>query len=538
MKYPTFFLILLFIGLSCTPEKSEVEEKPRPNIIWLVAEDQSPEWFSMYGDSTISLPNLESLSIDGVVFKNAYSPVPVCAPARSSIITGMYPTTLGTHNMRTYAPGRGEVGKPYANLDIPSYSPVVPNGVKMFTQYLREKGYYCTNGPKEDYNFKKLVSAWDDSSKNPHFRNRNAGQPFFSVFNFSVCHESQIWVRGKDSLFVDPSAVKVPPYFPDNDIIRHDMAVNYSNLKRLDDQIGEIIADLKQDGLYENSIIFFYGDHGGPFPRHKRSLYETGTKVPMIIKFPKNENSGTIDDRFISFIDLAPTVLSLAGIEPPKVMQGVAQFGEFEVRKEPKYIFTTSDRFDGVYDRLRAVRSERFKYIKSYDTTLSHALPVKYREQMPMMRELRRLYALGKLNQEQASWLRPTKPAEELYDLDKDPYELNNLARKPEMQDTLKHLRKVLEDWIKETNDLGEIPEEDLIAKWWPNGEQPQLPPLEMEEKEGTIRLFSSQNDATIIWRQPQDSLWNIYMNPLPSGKSFEAKAERIGYIDSEVLKM
>jgi arylsulfatase A-like enzyme len=541
MKFRLLFFIFSVVVLSsCKQENqhSPVEkEKSLPNIVWLVAEDQSPEWFPMYGDSTISLPNLESLSNDGVVFENAYSPVPVCAPARSSIITGMYPTTLGTHNMRTHAPWRGDGDKPYPNLDIPSYSPIVPNGVKMFTQYLREKGYYCSNGPKEDYNFEKLESAWDESSKKHHFRNRKEGQPFFSVFNFSVCHESQIWNRGKDSLFVDPAKVKVPPYLPDNDTIRHDLAVNYSNLKRLDDQIGEIISDLKEDRLYENSVIFFYGDHGGPFPRHKRALYETGTKVPMVIKFPENEKAGSTDDRFISFIDLAPTVLSLARIEPPKVMQGVAQFGPFEVKEKPEYIFHTSDRFDGVYDRLRAVRSDRYKYIKSFDTTLSHALPVKYREQMPMMRELRRLYATGELNEEQARWLRPTKPAEELYDLENDPYELNNLAASPEMQDELLELRQVLKDWIKETGDLGEIPEEDLIAKWLPTGLQPQLPALEMEEKGDRIRLFCKNADATIVWRQPQDSVWQVYSKALPNATSFEAKAERIGYYDSAILE-
>ena len=515
----------------------EVSSAP-PNIIWLVAEVQSPEWFPMYGDSTISLPNLESLSKDGVIFNNAYSPVPVCAPARSSIITGMYPTTLGTHNMRTHAPSRGKGNKPYPNLDIPSYSPIVPNGVKMFTQYLREKGYYTSNGPKEDYNFQKMSSAWDESSKKHHYRNRADGQPFFSVFNYSVCHESQIWKRGKDSLFVNPAEVQVPPYFPDNDTIRHDLAVNYSNLKRLDDQIGEIISDLKEDGLYENSIIFFYGDHGGPFPRHKRALYETGTKVPMIIKFPENEKAGTSDKRFISFIDLAPTVLSLAGIAPPKVMQGIAQFGQFEEKVKPKYTFHTSDRFDGVYDRLRAVRSGRYKYIKSFDTSLSHALPVKYREQMPMMRELRRLYAIGELNENQARWLHPEKPEEELYDLVKDPYELNNLAALSEMQDTLNVLRNVLNEWIKETNDLGEIPEDELIAKWLPDRRQPQLPPLEMEDKNDEIRLISMKTDATILWKQPQDSLWNIYTEPIPNTISFEAKSERIGYLDSEVLTM
>lgn len=540
MKKLALLSVLIFILAGCRQEQSATlqEEQTSPNIIWLVAEDQSPDWFPMYGDSTMRLPYIEILARDGVTFENAYSPVPVCAPARSSIITGMYPTTLGTHNMRTHAPWRGVPGKkPYETLEIPSYSPVVPDGVKMFTQYLRERGYYTSNGPKEDYNFKKMESAWDVSSKEHHWSNRNEGQPFFSVYNFAVCHESQIWKRGKDQLFVSPSKVPVPPYFPDNDTIRHDLAVNYSNLKRLDNQIGQIINGLKADGLYENSIIFFYGDHGGPFPRHKRALYETGTKVPMVIKLPKNEKAGSRDNRFISFIDLAPTVLSFAGIEPPKVMQGVAQFGKFEVEKKPKYTFHSSDRFDALYDRLRAVRSERYKYIKSFDTSISHAIPNKYRQQMPMMRELTRLYKAGKLNEEQSSWLHPTKPEEELYDLQNDPYELANLATLPQMQDTLIHLRKVLNDWVIETNDLGRIPEDELVAKWLPKGKQPQLPPLEMEEVNQEISLYSSKNDATILWREPQDSLWNIYTEPLPVETSFEAKSERIGYLDSEVLE-
>ena len=509
-----------------------------PNFVWLVAEDQSPEWFPMYGNNTIRLPNLEALAKDGVLFTNAYSPVPVCAPARSSIITGMYPTTLGTHNMRTYAPWRDlPEKKPYETIDLPSYSPIVPEGVKMFTEYLRKKGYYTANGPKEDYNFEKTDGAWDESSKQRHWRKRKEGQPFFTVFNFSVCHESQIWQRGNDSLFVNPAKLEVPPYFPDTETVRHDLAVNYSNLKRLDDQIGEVLKDLKEDGLYENSIIFFYGDHGGPFPRHKRALYETGTKVPMTIKFTNNKNAGSIDDRFISFIDLAPTVLSLAEIEPPKVMQGKAQFGKFEAKQKAKYTFHSADRFDAIYDRLRAVRSERYKYIKSFNTDISHALPVAYREQMPMMQELRSLYAQGKLNEQQARWLHPSKPEEELYDLQKDPFELNNLAGHEGMRDTLLHLRKILKDWMEETNDLGRIPESDLIAKWLPEGKQPKLAPLQMQETDSGIELISLKSDATLVWKQPQDSIWNVYSKPLSQNSSFEAKAERIGYLDSEVLE-
>jgi arylsulfatase A-like enzyme len=438
--------------------------------------------------------------------------------------------------MRTYAPWRGENNKPYDGLEIPSYSPIVPDGVRMFTEYLRKEGYYCVNGPKEDYNFAKSEAAWDESSKDRHWRKREKDQPFFAVFNFSVCHESQIWARGKDSLFVEPATVHVSPYFPDTEIVRHDLAVNYSNLKRLDGQIGEVIAQLKEDGLYDNSIIFFYGDHGGPFPRHKRALYDSGIKVPLVIKLPKNENAGSRDDRLISFIDFAPTMLSWVGIEPPKVMQGIAQFGEFEVLEKPKYTFHSSDRFDELYDRLRAVRSKRYKYIRSFNTEISHAMPVAYREQMPMIQELRRLYKIDKLNDEQALWLHPKKPEEELYDLTNDPYELVNLAQRPKFQDTLYVMREVLKNWISNTHDLGQYEERDLIEKWLPNGKQPNLPPLEMEEKEDGIHLFNKRSDATIVWKQPRDSVWSIYNGPLSKTSSYEAKAERIGYLDSEVL--
>ncbi|TLP77237.1 sulfatase [Maribacter sp. ACAM166] len=527
---------LVAVSFSCREraEATEAKIESSPNIIWLVAEDQSPDWFPMYGDSIQSLPYLESLSKDGVIFTNAVAPVPVCAPARSAIITGMYPTTLGTHNMRTYnAYAKGE-NEP--TIGIPSYSPVVPEGVKMFTEYLRKNGYYTSNGPKEDYNFEKTDAAWNDSSKDHHWRNRESGQPFFSVFNFSVCHESQIWARTYDSLFVDPADVKVPPYFPDTDIVRHDLAVNYSNLKRLDNQIGKILNQLKADGLYDTTYIFFYGDHGGPFPRYKRALYDSGLKVPMIIKFPVSKGAGTTDNRLFSFIDLAPTVLSLAGIEPPKVIQGSAQFGKFEVNVKPKITFHSSDRFDELYDRLRAVRSPRFKYIKNFNEDLSRALPVTYREQMATMKELRRLDSLNELTEFPSIWMQSVKPKEEFYDLEKDPTELHNLSRIPEYKDSLVYYRELLNQWIKNMKDLGEVKEQVLVQNWLIKGKQPKLKKLQLEETARGIELIHPKTGTTISWRYVTDSVWNVYVKPLNKVIPFEAKAERIGYQDSEML--
>ncbi|APQ16222.1 sulfatase family protein [Maribacter hydrothermalis] len=533
MKY-LLSLLIITVFISCQNQSTMVAESTAPNIVWLVAEDQSPDWFPMYGDSIQSLPYLQSLSADGVVFTNAVSPVAVCAPARSAIITGMYPSTLGTHNMRTYNAYANGENEP--SINIPSYSPIVPDGVKMFTEYLRKKGYYTSNGPKEDYNFEKTDAAWDDSSNDHNWRNRSVNQPFFSVFNFSVCHESQVWARSRDSLFVHSADIKVPPYFPDTPTVRHDLAVNYSNLKRLDNQIGKIIEQLKYDGLYNDTYIFFYGDHGGPFPRYKRALYDTGIKVPMVIKFPKNKNAGSTDDRLFNFIDLAPTVLSLAGIEPPKVMQGIAQFGEFENKKKPQISYHTSDRFDELYDRLRAVRTTRFKYIRNYNTDISRALPVAYRKQMGMMQELRQLDSLNQLDEFSSIWIQPTKPEEEFYDLVNDPEELHNLALNTLYKDSLNHFRELLEKLIKDTKDLGEINERTLIDNWLVHGKQPKLENLEVTKTKKGLELIHPNPNTTIVWRILNDSIWNIYSEILPINSHFEAKAERIGYQDSEVL--
>ena len=522
----------LFVLIACSQEE---KSNPLPNIIWLVAEDQSPEFFPMYGNPTTALPYLSSLANDGVVFDNAYSPVPVCAPARSALISGLYPSSLGTHNMRTYNAYKKD-NEP--SISIPSYSPPVPQGVKMFPEYLRAKGYYTTNNAKEDYNFKKTDGVWDESSSKAHWKNRGENQAFFAVFNFGVTHESQIWRRGQDSLLVDPKTVPVPPIFPDTEEVRKDIAVNYSNLIRLDRQIGKVIEQLKSDGLYENSIIFFYGDHGGPFPRYKRAVYETGIKVPLIIKFPMLENAGTRNPDFISFIDYAPTVLSLAGIAPQAVMQGKAQFGVHKADKKSEFIFASSDRFDEQVDRLRAVRHGKFKYIRNFNPEISNAIPVAYREQMAMMQLLNRLWEAGELDEYAAAWFKTPKPKEELYDLEQDPYELNNLADQTALQDTLIFLRNRLDEWIVETGDLGAYPEKELLEKWLPEGKPKTLAALYSVVKDNKIELSHSDPGVSIVWKQAQDSDWSVYTTPLAKSKSIQAKAVRIGYADSPILKI
>ena len=457
--YKFFFAYLLLLNTLI----GYCQKQNQPNIVWLVAEDQSQYFFPFYGDKSVNLPNISFLLENGIVYDNMNSPYPVCAPARSGIITGMYPSSIGTGNMRAHSDNRIVRGKTEASLEIPYYSSKLAESIKPFTQILIEEGYYCTNNSKRDYNFKLRDEAWDDSSNNASWEKREEGQPFFSIFNFNITHESEIWKRDKEKLKVDPNNLTVPPVFPDDSISRHALAVNYSNLVEMDKQMGLIIKNLKDQGLYDNTYIFFYSDHGGPFPRHKRAIYETGSKVPLIVKFPTNINvKEKRNSDMLSFIDFAPTILSLAGIDIPKIFQGKAFLGNKESKKKRKYLFTASDRFDEHPDRIRAVKSKRFKYIRNYNINKPHALPIGYRNQMPLMKHLNKLNDSNMLSPEQKLWFQVPKNPEEFYDLENDPFELNNLIGDNNYSKELNELRKQLSNWMKEINDLGHISEKEL----------------------------------------------------------------------------
>ena len=392
-----------------------------------------------------------------------HSPYPVCAPARSAIITGMYPSSIGTGNQRAYHQKRKVRPDSESQLDFPYYSSKLAEAIKPFTQILRENGYYCTNNSKTDYNFKLTDQAWDESSNHASWGNRKKDQPFFAVFNFGVTHESSIWNRDKKKLKVDPNILKVPPVFPDDSITRHALAVNYSNLIEMDIQMGKIIDRLKKENLYDNTYIFFYSDHGGPFPRHKRAIYETGTKVPFIVKFPKGfKTDDKRNNDMLSFIDFAPTILSIAGIDIPKIYQGKPFLGAKKSLKKRKYLFTASDRFDELTDRIRAVKSKRFKYVRNYNIEKPHALNVVYRTQMNLMKHLNELNKSNSLSDKQKLWFQVPKRPEEFYDLENDPFELNNLIEDEKFAPHINELKLQLDSWLKNINDLGGIPEKEL----------------------------------------------------------------------------
>ena len=455
-----FFVLIAFSAIISCGSGNNI----KPNIVWLVAEDQSQYFFPFYGDNSVTLPNISQLLENGIVYDGMNSPYPVCAPARSAIITGMYPNSIGTGNMRAYHYNRTVRTDNESILGFPYYSSKLAEQIKPFTQILRENGYYTTNNSKMDYNFKLREDAWDESSKEASWEKRNKDQPFFSVFNFGVTHESQIWLRDKQELKVDPNGLSVPPFFPNDSLTRHALAVNYSNLVEMDKQMGEIIDKLKDQGLYENTYIFFYSDHGGPFPRHKRAIYDTGSKVPLVIKFPKRikvKEKRNYD--FLNFIDFAPTILSIVGLEIPKVYQGIAFLGSKKSKNKRNYSYSASDRFDEVTDRIRAVKTKKYKYIRNYDTNKPHALNNSYRTQMALMRHLTALNESNLLSAEQKLWFNVPKNLEEFYDLENDPFELNNLIGEKKYSKEIENLRIQLDNWIDQINDPVNIPENELV---------------------------------------------------------------------------
>lgn len=511
------------------------EEKTRPNILWLVTEDISP-YLPCYGDSTAKTPNLDRLASEGVRYNNVFSVSGVCAPSRSAIITGMYPTAMGTNNMRTV--------KTYPEINIPSYSVVLPPEVKMFSELMRRAGYYCTNNSKEDYQFKAPLSGWDENGRQAHWRHRPAEKPFFAVFNIEVTHESQIWMRKKEPLLVDPATVKLPPYYPESPVIRRDMARMYSNIMEMDKQVGVYLKQLEDEGLLNKTIVIWYSDNGGPLPRGKREVYDSGINVPMLVRYPDKQYAGTVDSQLVSFVDLAPSMLSLAGIEIPEYMQGQAFLGA-QKTAERKYVYAARDRMDTEYDMVRAVRDSRFKYIKNFQPEKPFMQQIQYRLQMDLMKELLRFEKEGRLNEIQRLWFRKTKPEEELYDTQNDPFELKNLATDPKYTSKLNELGTRLSHWMEMADDKGFIPERQWVESMWPGMQQPVTPDPVFVKEKGGIVIKAPIEGSSVSWQlvkagaSPLKNKWQLYTGPVKPVQGLEliALAERIGYKSSNIVR-
>ena len=525
--------IVLADLISCSPQ----HEVKQPNIICIVCEDISP-LLGCYGDKAALTPNLDKLAFEGIQFNNMFSVAGVCAPSRNALITGMYPSGIGGNNMRT-----GNIRK-VANmpdsLQIPPYECTPPSFVKCYTEFLREAGYYCTNNDKEDYQFKAPKAAWDESGRKASWKNRPEGTPFFAIFNLMRTHESQVSGWLDEPEIINPETVSVPPYYPDTYDIRRDIARVYSNITIMDREVGELIDELEKENLLEETIIIFYSDHGGPLPRGKREILDSGLKVPFLIRFPEKKYAGTKVDDLCSFVDIPATILSLAGVEIPEYMDGQAFLGE--QKSEPReYIFAARDRMDEWFDCRRAVRDKRFKYIRNYRPEFGAYMDIGYRKQLKSMQVLLEMRDSGTLNEAQKYWFRTTKEPEELYDLQNDPYELNNLASDPAFKNELERLRQVHLEWVKEIDDKGvkHKNEKGLFLELWPDGIQPETTSPEIIISKGLASVQSITEGASMVYQINHKGYnprhWFLYSEPVPvnAGDTITAIAHKIGFKES-----
>jgi N-sulfoglucosamine sulfohydrolase len=529
-------------GGTVTTPPDPLYEGPPPNIVWLSTEDIRP-YLTAYGDPTAHTPNIDRLAREGVVYTNVYAPAGVCAPSRSGIITGMYPTSIGTHNMRTGS---------LTPEGVPPYSAVLPPEVRCFTHYLRAAGYYCTNNGKTDYQFEVPIAAWDEANSSAHWRNRPASQVFCSVFNFVETHESKITDNASNPLTVDPAVVPIPPYYPDDPVVRQDLARNYSNVELLDAWVGDRLAELEQDGLLEQTIVFFWSDHGGPLPRQKREVYDSGLKVPLIVRFPNQAHASTVIEDLVSLIDFGPTMLSLAQVPIPAHIQGQAFLGE-QVAPRRQYIYAARDRLDLEYDQVRAVGDGRFKYHRYYYPERPFIMNITYRlGKVPMMNRLIEMNAAGQLDAVQSLWFRQDKPTEELFDTWADPHEVIDLAADPTYAADLERLRAVLDAWQAEVGDLGlptgSSPADDaeeerqlIRSMWGPDMIQPTTAtPAASIGGDGMLTITCPTEGAILGYRYADQTAYNVYTGPFVPARSGQITiaAQRIGYQQSATLQV
>lgn len=463
MKIKTFSIILLgviTIFHSCTV-KEELAEKP--NIVWITSEDNSKHYMKLFDENGVKTPNIGRLAEQGIIFTRAFSNAPVCSAARSTLISGCYGPRIASHYHRR-------------QVMVP-----MPEGVEMYPAYLKKAGYYTTNNRKEDYNIFKADNVWDESSGKASWRNRAEGQPFFHIQNFTTTHESSLFFTDEEmnsaDTLTDRNSVFVFPTHPNTEVFRYTNARYRDKIVTMDRQVGNLLDELKKDGLMENTFIFYYGDHGGVLPGSKGYLMEVGVHVPLVVYIPQkykqlvNLEPGTENDAFVSFVDFGATILNLAGAEIPEGIDGRPFLGKdiaHEDLEEWNVTYGYADRFDEKYDMVRSVRVDNFKYMRNYQPFNFDGLWNNYRYRQTGYREWYELFKKGELNEVQAQFF-TTKPPEALYDLDNDPFEINNLAGNPDYEERLIELRNKLNSWVKGMPDLSFYPEHYLINNAFDN---------------------------------------------------------------------
>ncbi|QBY04261.1 hypothetical protein E2K93_07600 [Thalassotalea sp. HSM 43] len=484
-KFLTVSLVLssaLSAGL-VHAESTVAQSKPekKPNILWLITEDNSKHYLKLYDDAGTSMPTVEKLASQGLTFNNAFSNAPVCSTARTTLATGIYGPKLGTLHHRGYQ----EVS--------------LPQGFKTFNELLRDAGYYTTNRAKTDYNFIAQDKLWDESSKTASWRNRQPEQSFFHVQTFGITHEGKLHfnkgqVQNRKTKH-DPKQVRLAPIYPDTELFRYTMARTLDNHKTADAQMGAVIKQLEQDGELENTFIFYFGDHGGVLPGSKGYLFDRGLHVPLVVRVPENfkylvgkglASENTRVDGFVSFIDFAPTMLSLAGLDAEKQMDGqsfLAKDLSLQQLNKRNNTFSHADRFDEKSDLVRSIRIGKYKYIRHYQPYYSDSLYAYYRYRQHAFKQWKQLYREGKLNAAQSAFFE-LSGTESLYDIEADPYETNNLATDEAYQNTLLAMRTKLRHRLINLPDLGFLPESMWLAQSkgkafeWGQAQQPNIEQL------------------------------------------------------------
>lgn len=511
------------------PARSRAAASKRPNILWISVEDISPN-LGCYGDEYASTPNIDRLASQGVRYTQAFTPAGVCAVVRSGIITGMYPISIGSQHMRSRI--------------------VTPPNVKAFSEYLRADGYFTSNKSKTDYQFEDPESAWDRlGNKHNDWRDRAPGQPFFSVINITVCHESQIrhgekthadlLSRLKPEQHHDPDKAGkyLPPIYANTPESRKDWARYANVISEMDRQAGEVLQRLEEDGLAGNTVVVFWSDHGRGLPRGKRWIYDSGVHVPFIIRWPGKLKPG-VSDELVNTQDLAPTTMAVAGLSPKDYMHGRVLVGP-KKQAAPEALFYHRDRMDEAFECMRAARNHQFKYIRNYETRRTYAQHIDYMDMMPTLVDLRRLNTEGKLNEIQKRFFSKTKPVEELYDIVNDPHETKNLAADKKHGKTLRQLRRATERWQDKIGDMGMMPEAVMMEQFRPGHKYAVTARPTVAKKGGKMALSSKTPGASLIYKE-NGGRWQLYTKPLTAkpGTTLEAKATRIGYRDSEVVNI
>ncbi len=454
IRWPMLFALLTVIA---PLDPIAAAEASRPNILWIIAEDFGPQ-LSCYGTPQVRTPNIDRLAAQGVRYTRAFTVTPVCSTSRSSFMTGMYATTIGAHNHRSHRDDGYRL----------------PDGVQVITDRLRKAGYFTANirqsksNPqirgtgKTDWNFTYGKGDQRQAYDTAEWDELKSHQPFYAQINFSETHRGRAWDTSHTIIDqpADPEKVEIPPYYPDHPVTRKDWAQYLNTAMALDVKVGRVLKQLEADGLAENTVVIFFGDHGRAHVRGKQWCYDTGLHVPLIIRWPQAAarpdgfTPGTVDDRLVASIDWTAQTLDIAGVEIPADLQGRVFLGP-EAQPPRKYVFGTRDRCDETVFRIRTVRDERYRYIRNFMPERPFLQLNRYKERSyPVIALMRRLHAEGKLNEVQSVLMQDHRPAEELYDLQEDPHETHNLADSPEHRETVERMRKTLAKWIEETGDL------------------------------------------------------------------------------------